>query len=64
MPPNEVDVKLIFTCRRSTKLMGKLAEASNVVAAPEEINDEDKPSTAKGVAGPREGNAAWWKPGV
>lgn len=27
MPPNEVDVKLIFTRRRSAKVMGKLAEA-------------------------------------
>ena len=27
MPPNEVEVKLIFTRRRSAKVMGKLAEA-------------------------------------
>ena len=27
MPPNEVEVKLIFTRRRSAKIMGKLAEA-------------------------------------
>lgn len=59
MPPNEVDVKLIFTRRRSAKVMGKLAEAPDAAVATEEMNDEDKPSTAnnKGAAEPREGDA-------
>lgn len=48
MPPNEVDVKLIFTRRRSAKVMGKLAEA------PTEDNTEGKDKEA---AEPREGES-------
>ena len=33
MPPNEVDIKLIFTRRRSAKVMGKLAEAPTATDA-------------------------------
>jgi len=38
MPPNEVDVKLIFTRRRSAKVMGKLAE-SPAVAEEDDKNE-------------------------
>lgn len=55
MPPNEVEVKLIFTRRRSAKVMGKLAEAPAVP-----INDEDdaaKEGKDREVVEPREGDA-------
>ncbi|KAL7536202.1 hypothetical protein ACHAXR_006990 [Thalassiosira sp. AJA248-18] len=58
MPPNEVEVKLIFTRRRSAKVMGKLAEAPVVASA----NDDDDGDIAtqrndKKVAEPRGGDA-------
>ncbi|KAL3772919.1 hypothetical protein ACHAW5_005903 [Stephanodiscus triporus] len=40
MPPNEVEVKLIFTRRRSAKVMGKLAEA-HAVADRDDDDDDD-----------------------
>ena len=46
MPPNEVEVKLIFTRRRSAKVMGKLAEALEIAG------EEDKEAVE-----PREGEA-------
>ncbi|KAL7434792.1 hypothetical protein ACHAXH_005605 [Discostella pseudostelligera] len=64
MPPNEVDVKLIFTRRRSAKIMGKLAEAP--ATAGDDNDDDDKQSrnaaatTTEGnykLAEPREGDA-------
>lgn len=50
MPPNEVEVKLIFTRRRSAKVMGKLASAPS-------SNDNEGDSTDKAVTEPREGDA-------
>ena len=38
MPPNEVEIKLIFTRRRSAKVMGKLAEAP---VATDDDDDEE-----------------------
>jgi len=52
MPPNEVEVKLIFTRRRSAKVMGKLAEA------PADDNDDQvDENKAKAVVDLREGDA-------
>ncbi|KAL9187673.1 hypothetical protein ACHAXT_006051 [Thalassiosira profunda] len=51
MPPNEVEVKLIFTRRRSAKVMGKLAEAPDEEEN-EEAMDEGKHAA---VVEPREG---------
>eukprot|EP00579_Thalassiosira_antarctica_P012544 CAMPEP_0201923406 /NCGR_PEP_ID=MMETSP0903-20130614/11167_1 /ASSEMBLY_ACC=CAM_ASM_000552 /TAXON_ID=420261 /ORGANISM="Thalassiosira antarctica, Strain CCMP982" /LENGTH=756 /DNA_ID=CAMNT_0048460723 /DNA_START=42 /DNA_END=2309 /DNA_ORIENTATION=+ len=52
MPPNEVEVKLIFTRRRSAKVMGKLAEA------PAEDNDDTIANQNNNkIAEPREGDA-------
>ncbi|KAL3809658.1 hypothetical protein ACHAXA_000341 [Cyclostephanos tholiformis] len=53
MPPNEVEVKLIFTRRRSAKIMGKLAEAQT--AADQNGEDEDDDGRVV-VAEPREGD--------
>ena len=50
MPPNEVDVKLIFTRRRSAKVMGKLAEA------PVEDEDAMVDESRGKVVEPREGD--------
>ena len=57
MPPNEVEVKLIFTRRRSAKVMGKLAEAPTPTDADDadmEITGEEKDKEA---VEPREGEA-------
>jgi len=52
MPPNEVEVKLIFTRRRSAKVMGKLAEA------PADDNDDQvEENRANAVVELREGDA-------
>ena len=62
MPPNEVEIKLIFTRRRSAKVMGKLAEAPTFDEMDEE-KDEGNETTntsklATGVvAEPRGGDA-------
>eukprot|EP00584_Thalassiosira_punctigera_P005734 CAMPEP_0172534282 /NCGR_PEP_ID=MMETSP1067-20121228/6709_1 /TAXON_ID=265564 ORGANISM="Thalassiosira punctigera, Strain Tpunct2005C2" /NCGR_SAMPLE_ID=MMETSP1067 /ASSEMBLY_ACC=CAM_ASM_000444 /LENGTH=653 /DNA_ID=CAMNT_0013319059 /DNA_START=73 /DNA_END=2030 /DNA_ORIENTATION=- len=55
MPPNEVDVKLIFTRRRSAKVMGKLAEAP---AAVDDDDDDDDANRTKNRTArePREGD--------
>jgi cleavage and polyadenylation specificity factor subunit 3 len=60
MPPNEVDIKLIFTRRRSAKVMGKLAEAQTTKDE-DEMDEDDgivptKSITHK-VAEPREGDS-------
>ena len=52
MPPNEVEVKLIFTRRRSAKIMGKLAEAP----VTGDDNDDDKSVTATTTILSSEGN--------
>jgi len=52
MPPNEVEVKLIFTRRRSAKVMGKLAEAP--ATAEDGSTDADWGNNRK-VAEPRLG---------
>lgn len=56
MPPNEVDVKLIFTRRRSAKVMGKLAEAH---ADKDEVMEGDDLPAANfsKVAEPKEGDS-------
>jgi hypothetical protein len=62
MPPNEVEVKLIFTRRRSAKIMGKLAAASSIDLDNVNNNDDDVVTTAKEeeevmvLAEPREGD--------
>ena len=59
MPPNEVDIKLIFTRRRSAKVMGKLAEAPKATDADDadmEIVD-NKEGKDKEAAEPREGES-------
>ena len=59
MPPNEVDIKLIFTRRRSAKVMGKLAEAPTATDADDadmEIVD-NKEGKDKEAAEPREGES-------
>jgi hypothetical protein len=53
MPPNEVEVKLIFTRRRSAKIMGKLAEAP---VTADDDNDDDKSTTATTTIPSSEGN--------
>ena len=56
MPPNEVEVKLIFTRRRSAKVMGKLAEAPTTTDADDadmEITGEE--GKDKEAVEPREG---------
>ena len=65
MPPNEVEVKLIFTRRRSAKVMGKLAEApveTDADDADMEVpNDNDDDDDAEGkdkkAVEPRAGEA-------
>ena len=56
MPPNEVDVKLIFTRRRSAKVMGKLAEAPAEEEGGEDSEVMDVTGKREG-AEPREGDA-------
>ena len=62
MPPNEVEVKLIFTRRRSAKIMGKLAAAASIDLDNVNNNDDDVVTTAKEeeevmvLAEPREGD--------
>jgi cleavage and polyadenylation specificity factor subunit 3 len=62
MPPNEVEVKLIFTRRRSAKIMGKLAAAALIDRINVNNNDDDDVTTAKEeeevmtLAEPREGD--------
>jgi cleavage and polyadenylation specificity factor subunit 3 len=53
MPPNEVEVKLIFTRRRSAKVMGTLAEAPIA----EDNDDVTNEGEGKAVAVPREGDS-------
>jgi len=61
MPPNEVEVKLIFTRRRSAKVMGKLAEAPTPTDADdadmEITGEEDQGKKDKEAVEPREGEA-------
>ena len=60
MPPNEVDIKLIFTRRRSAKVMGKLAEGQKTLEEDEDQVMEDEAAPAKSthkVAEPKEGDA-------
>jgi len=61
MPPNEVDVKYIFTRRRSAKVMGKLAEAPSTAATDDmdEYNDGDDAnrSDKKATYEPRKGDS-------
>jgi hypothetical protein len=59
MPPNEVDIKLIFTRRRSAKVMGKLAEAQPVEEdEDQEMEDEHAPAkVTHKVAEPKEGDS-------
>lgn len=62
MPPNEVEVKLIFTRRRSAKVMGKLAEApveTDADDADMEIpnDDDDVEGKDKKAVEPRAGEA-------
>lgn len=59
MPPNEVDIKLIFTRRRSAKVMGKLAEAEALEDeyVDDMMEDETVPKSAYKVAEPREGDS-------
>jgi cleavage and polyadenylation specificity factor subunit 3 len=64
MPPNEVDVKLIFTRRRSAKVMGKLAEKQSTKEKDEDddqvMKDDGVLSTKSPihkVAEPREGDS-------
>ncbi|EJK73611.1 hypothetical protein THAOC_04753, partial [Thalassiosira oceanica] len=55
MPPNEVDVKLIFTRRRSAKVMGKLAEVP-----PTDLEDDEEERRRRGssrAVEPREGDS-------
>lgn len=57
MPPNEVDVKLIFTRRRSAKVMGKLAQQQP--KEDEEQNEQEEsatPAAKTKVAEPKEGD--------
>ena len=54
MPPNEVDIKLIFTRRRSAKVMGKLAEAIDL---DEDQMQEDENRPSQKVAEPKEGDS-------
>jgi len=56
MPPNEVDVKYIFTRRRSAKVMGRLAEAPATTADDEEDDVKTSNQNNKTVARPREGD--------
>jgi len=63
MPPNEVEVKLIFTRRRSAKIMGKLAAAASIDVDNVNNNDDDVVTTALEeeeevmvLAEPREGD--------
>lgn len=62
MPPNEVQVKLIFTRRRSAKIIGKLAEAPATAGDDNDNNvddDVDRNQSKKAVttaAGTGEGN--------
>lgn len=63
MPPNEVEVKLIFTRRRSAKTMGKLAAAASIDLDNVNNTDDDVVvTTAKEeeevmvLAEPREGD--------
>lgn len=53
MPPNEVEVKLIFTRRRSAKVMGTLAEAPIA----EDNDDVTNEGEDKAVAVSREGDS-------
>jgi cleavage and polyadenylation specificity factor subunit 3 len=56
MPPNEVDVKLIFTRCRSAKEMGRLAESQSTKEDEDtEMKDENKPIHK--VAEPKEGDS-------
>ncbi|KAL7481201.1 hypothetical protein ACHAW6_006879 [Cyclotella cf. meneghiniana] len=63
MPPNEVDVKLIFTRRRSAKVMGKLAEKHSAKDKDDDdqaTKDDDALSAKRPihrVAEPREGDS-------
>lgn len=61
MPPNEVEVKLIFTRRRSAKVMGQLAEAPTPVEAADDEDMEEATSIRqknnKKLAEPRQGDA-------
>jgi cleavage and polyadenylation specificity factor subunit 3 len=62
MPPNEVEVKLIFTRRRSAKIMGKLAATASIDRSNVNDNDDDDVTTVKegeevmALAEPREGD--------
>ena len=58
MPPNEVEVKLIFTRRRSAKIMGKLAEPPASAYDGDGEGDEGGGSSSGKVAAvePREGD--------
>jgi cleavage and polyadenylation specificity factor subunit 3 len=62
MPPNEVEVKLIFTRRRSATILGKLAAAASIDLDNVNNNDDDVVTTAKEeeevmvLAEPREGD--------
>ncbi len=56
MPPNEVDVKLIFTRCQSAKVMGRLAESQSTKEDEDtEMKDENKPIHK--VAEPKEGDS-------
>ncbi|KAL7512967.1 hypothetical protein ACHAXN_010072 [Cyclotella atomus] len=58
MPPNEVDIKLIFTRRRSAKVMGKLAEGQAVEDEDQEMEDEHAPAkVTHKVAEPKAGDS-------
>ena len=57
MPPNEVEVKLIFTRRRSAKIMGKLAEPPASADDDGDGEGDEGGSTGKVAAvEPREGD--------
>ena len=57
MPPNEVEVKLIFTRRRSAKIMGKLAEKPAVGDDNDDVDDDgNKIPAAPTPAATMEGN--------
>jgi len=59
MPPNEVDIKLIFTRRRSAKVMGKLAEAQDKTEDGDEVMEDEHlhSKSSHKVAEPQEGDA-------
>lgn len=61
MPPNEVEVKLIFTRRRSAKVMGKLAEAPVSTDDDNDGGEGDGSRNNRRVAEPREGDSV---PGI